>query len=283
VDALTAAGWDKQRRDAGPPQQNDDGRMTNDEGVSDCRLIVDPPLSGAWNMAVDEVLLDDASTTGRPTWRFYQWSEPTLSLGYFQPEADRRAHAASADCPVVRRLTGGGAILHDRELTYSVIVPADHRLATHRDRLYEAVHGSLIELLADRQLAADLARPERPTPPAEEPFLCFQRRAQGDVVLEGVKIAGSAQRRRRGAVLQHGSVLLDTSRAAPEIAPPGSIEAASLSPDRLAELWLPTLARRLGFRFQREPPSAGERRKADQLVATRYGTAQWTSARRSGR
>ena len=74
-------------------------------------------------MAVDEALLETAASLGVPTLRFYQWQEPTMSLGYFQEYADRLRHAASAGCPTVRRASGGGAIMHDRELTYSLAVP----------------------------------------------------------------------------------------------------------------------------------------------------------------
>src|SRR5438445_617792 len=83
-----------------------------------CRLIHDLPGDGPWNMAVDEALLEDAARSGRPTLRFYGWAEPTLSLGYFQPYAQRASHPPSSRCAVVRRPTGGGAILHDAELTY---------------------------------------------------------------------------------------------------------------------------------------------------------------------
>src|SRR5687767_13677741 len=91
------------------------------------RLLIDPPASGAWNMAVDEALLASAAA-GVATLRFYTWSQPTLSLGYFQHAHQRDAHAASRSCPLVRRASGGGAILHDRELTYSLAVPLRQRL-----------------------------------------------------------------------------------------------------------------------------------------------------------
>ena len=100
-----------------------------------CRLIVDPPAPGAWNMAVDEALFEQAAKFGTPTLRFYQWSEPTLSLGYFQNYDDRRSHAASLGTAAVRRTTGGGAILHDQELTYSLVWPAGQAIritAPHR-------------------------------------------------------------------------------------------------------------------------------------------------------
>jgi len=252
---------------------------STDAKPTDCRLLVDGPLPGAWNMAVDELLLDWSAETGRSAWRFYQWEEPTLSLGYFQPEADRRSHYASARCPVVRRLTGGGAILHDDELTYSVVVPARHPLGAARDRLYEAVHGSLIDVLSGQRLTAALRGQGTPSRAADEPFLCFARRTPGDVVMAGVKIAGSAQRRRRGAVLQHGSVLLGVSRAAPEIRPPAAFPQSAPSPDQLAEAWLPVLARRLGWQFRREPLCDAERDRAEQLVRERYALRGWTAGR----
>ena len=186
------------------------------------RLLIDPPGSGAWNMAVDETLLEWAAERGGCAWRFYQWSEPTLSLGYFQAfDADAEKDAEKSCVPVsavVRRLTGGGAILHDRELTYSLVVPAGHALAARRETLYDAVHRSLIETLAGFGVTAVLCAPIRRALLAPILFLCFQRRASGDVLVGQTKIAGSAQRRRRGAVLQHGSVLLRRSPAAPRVA-----------------------------------------------------------------
>ncbi|MEN6493699.1 MAG: hypothetical protein ABFD16_05355, partial [Thermoguttaceae bacterium] len=183
---------------------------------SSCRLLIDPPAPGAWNMAVDEVLLEWAAETGGCSWRFYRWEEPTLSLGYFQTYDDRWQHAASSKCPVVRRASGGGAILHDLELTYSCVWPQEHHLAAGRLQLYEAVHASLVELLASYGVRASLCDPalgQRATPP----FLCFQRRSPGDLLVGPIKVAGSAQRRLRGAVLQHGSILLARSLAAPEL------------------------------------------------------------------
>ena len=100
-------------------------------------------------MAVDEYLLGWTSRTGSCCWRFYQWDEPTLSLGYFQEYRDRDGHVASRECSVVRRASGGGAILHDRELTYCLTVPSDHPLGRRRQWTYEAVHRTLIAVLAD--------------------------------------------------------------------------------------------------------------------------------------
>ena len=77
--------------------------------MTPCRLIVDPPLDGAWNMGFDEALLEQAADPGIATLRFYQWQEPTLSLGYFQTYDERDTHAESRQAAVVRRQSGGGA------------------------------------------------------------------------------------------------------------------------------------------------------------------------------
>src|SRR5688500_2618026 len=104
------------------------------------RLINDPPAPGAWNMAVDEALLESAAERGIATLRLYRWSEPTLSLGYFQAAGDRIQHPASLGCPMVRRASGGGAIIHDSELTYSLAIPQPDVRAHAATDLYEAVH-----------------------------------------------------------------------------------------------------------------------------------------------
>ena len=98
--------------------------------------------------------------------RFYGWSEPTLSLGYFQTYADRKEHPPSLPCAAVRRLTGGGAILHDAELTYSIVLPGSHPLAARRDELYRAIHGCLIEALGHFGITARLCEASGITGPA---------------------------------------------------------------------------------------------------------------------
>src|SRR6476660_1233785 len=110
-------------------------------------------------MAVDEVLLIDTAEHNTATLRFYSWSEPTLSLGYFQRYADRQYHAASSACAVVRRQTGGGAILHDRELTYSLALPASHPLAKQNEKLYQIVHEAFVEILSSPNQPLAVAHP----------------------------------------------------------------------------------------------------------------------------
>ena len=112
------------------------------------RLIESPAATGGWNMAVDAALMESVATTGQCCLRFYTWSEPTVSLGYFQNATDRDSHAASHACPLVRRSTGGGAIVHDREITYSLVMPTGNSLVAHPPELYGLLHRTLIAALA---------------------------------------------------------------------------------------------------------------------------------------
>lgn len=255
------------------------------------RLQIDPPAAGAWNMAVDEALLEAAATKGQPTLRFYQWQEPTLSLGYFQEYEDRRLHEASAGCPTVRRSSGGGAILHDRELTYSLAVPEGHPLVADRLRTYRVIHESLIETLSDWGIEATLytcgmadadrkhSQSGAAVPLGRQPFLCFQRRSLGDVLAGGVKIAGSAQRRRRGAVLQHGSVLLARSAAAQELDGLEERTGKLIAADKLIEAWSARLAEVLTVEWSVSALSGDDQCRAAALDSEKYSTAAWTKNR----
>ncbi|NQU22888.1 MAG: lipoate--protein ligase family protein [Candidatus Nealsonbacteria bacterium] len=260
-----------------------------------CQLIIDPPCSGVWNMAVDEALLEWSAATRGCCWRFYRWEEPTLSLGYFQKYDDRAEHADSRDCPTVRRLTGGGAIVHDAELTYSLILPAEHPLAVERDRLYAVVHESLIEAAAELDVSAGLCGPPDDDQTGDDQagddqtdddqagddrFLCFQRRTPGDVLIASTKIAGSAQRRRRGAVLQHGSVLLQRSAAAGELAGLEDVTGHGRLGDELADAWLAKLSGHIARTWHRTPLWEQPRRLAEELARSKYASDAWTRHRR---
>ncbi len=243
------------------------------------RLILDAPAAGDWNMAVDEALLMSAGQVGQVTLRFYGWQAPTLSLGYFQPHAQRDSHAASRACPVVRRGTGGGAIVHDRELTYSFVAPIDDRLSADVEQLYYAFHETLLAALATWGVLAELCvTPTKLTRDAE-PFLCFQRRSAGDVLLRTHKIGGSAQRRHYGAVLQHGSVLLAQSQAAPEL--PGIREIADTNPTALdlISLGRPRLAERLDLTLAEGVLSPAELAQSQALLGQRFANRDWTLKR----
>ena len=193
-------------------------------------LIEPEPRSGAWNMAVDAWLLDRALHAEQTAARLYRWEVPTVSLGHFQKLDDPAVTDRFAALPRVRRLSGGGAILHDRELTYSFAIPGTHPLAADPTGLYSIVHERIIAVLAELGVTSRM-RGEVLSGP--EPFLCFGRGDPRDIVMEQHKILGSAQRRRRGAILQHGALLLERSPDAPEF--PGIAELSGRSLD-LADL-----------------------------------------------
>lgn len=208
-------------------------------------------------MAVDEVLLEAAVERGETVVRWYRWDRATVSLGYFQPAVAAGSDSELARLPAVRRLTGGGAILHHHELTYSCAIPPDHPLAREPVRLYAEVHTAAVRVLAARGVAA--AMRGSLAGGGDGAFLCFGRGDPRDVIVAGHKVLGSAQRRRRGAVMQHGSLLLEASPFAPEfpgvndlanrcilgiedvqelaaavalsLAPHGEVKSASLTPD----------------------------------------------------
>ena len=252
--------------------------MQRSTTVTECRFWVDEPRPGAWNMALDEALLESAAADGLATLRFYRWQEPTLSLGYFQRHQDRELHVASRGCPLTRRQSGGGAIIHDQELTYSLALPGDHRLAAGAAALYDAVHESLIAALATFGVEARLCHQADDLPPTEQPFLCFQRRAAGDVLVGDAKIAGSAQRRRYGAVLQHGSVLLARSAAAPEL--PGIAElAAPVSIDALIPALRAQLDSRLALAFTDSESTPAEDLRASAVATDKYQASGWIERR----
>jgi lipoyl(octanoyl) transferase len=202
-------------------------------------VIESDPQDGVRNMALDEALLEGAQTRGECTVRWYRWREATVSLGYFQAAEAAGAIPELAGLPMVRRLTGGGAILHHHEWTYSCTVPAGHPLAEVPTRIYDRVHEQVVAGLAERGIQAALrgeALRER-----EGTFLCFGRGDPRDVVLGGQKILGSAQRRRCGAILQHGSLLIRHSEHAPQF--PGLLDLVSGTVD---EAWVASLICRLG-------------------------------------
>ena len=164
------------------------------------RLLLDPPLPGPVNMARDELLLQQAVERGEAAVRWYEWSPATLSLGYFQADEPDVLPAL----PRVRRLSGGGAIRHDREWTYSLAAPSGVFGPT--PDLYRRVHEAIIAELSAAGVETAMRGVDNPA--VDGNFLCFERGDRHDILLGDRKVVGSAQRRRGGAVLQHGSVAL---------------------------------------------------------------------------
>ncbi len=159
---------------------------------------------GETNMAADQAMLARSIEDQCLRLRIYGWERPTLSLGYFQKLEDVAANTSRVD--VVKRFTGGGAILHDRELTFSVAVPPGHPLAAlDVNDSYLELTRPLLFWLRGFGLAAEF----RGQCPTSKPANCFAGAACPDIVVKGKKIFGSAQRRKNGGILQHGSLLLD--------------------------------------------------------------------------
>ncbi len=174
------------------------------------RLIVDSPRDGGMNMAIDTAILQAvAASSVPPTLRLYRWEPPCLSLGYAQPLEDvdlERLHAHGWG--LVRRPTGGRAILHTEELTYSVCVPAAHPLAagTVVDS-YRRISMALLAALG--QLGAS-PHADRLTERirGHSQAVCFETPSHYEITVQGRKLVGSAQARRGGGVLQHGTLPL---------------------------------------------------------------------------
>jgi lipoate-protein ligase A len=165
-------------------------------------------MSGPDNMALDEALLARARRTGERVLRVYSWLRPTLSLGRNQRARDiydlARARALGID--VVRRITGGRALLHHREVTYSVTAPAGDDSSLMES--YVSINSLLASALRSLGVPVTAApRVRRMPPPGSAP--CFELPAPGELVFAGRKLVGSAQFRDGGAFLQHGSILID--------------------------------------------------------------------------
>jgi len=246
-----------------------------------CRVLKHERGDGPWNMALDEALLD--SVAADPSFavvRTYSWSVPTLSLGYFQGIAEAEADPRWRSSPVVRRPTGGGALWHDLEVTYAVVVPSTHPATRPSSALYRAVHEAIAGRL--REFGVDATRRGDLRPGSElalRPFLCFTDRDADDIVVGDAKLVGSAQRRRSGAVLQHGSLLLARSRTTPEL--PGLSDLAPVPDDPAT--WIEALQvllpRSLGLPAQTDRLRPDERTRAEALRRDVYDHPNWTRRR----
>lgn len=220
--------------------------------------------------------------------RLYRWSRPTVSFGRNEPAAGLYdLEAARRDgIDFVRRPTGGRAVLHDRELTYAVVLPATGRIGLRA--IYSLVNEGLVRALAVLGVSASTAGADEPVlPPGAGP--CFQRPAPGEVTVDGRKLVGSAQARVAGAILQHGSLLLGSGQerlgelrgeVEPMSTPTSLEEILDEIPcwDVLVESVIEGLSGVLKGRWGRARKRGSERSRADVLEA-RYGSAEWTWGR----
>ena len=238
---------------------------------------------GPWQMACDEGLLLCGGADGVPRFRFYYWSEPTISLGYFQ---DHRNFLAAfpnlSGLTIVRRLTGGGAILHDREITYSMVIPAGHELYKSGPiAAYTLVHQAIADGLRALRIELEL-RPKDPnySRVRDEPEFCFARPCPTDLIHPTGKLVGSAQRRLPEAFLQHGSIILQRRF---EEHPTTAIEDLVDNvpePKALEQLFAGEIEKKLRLPFRKREFTVEELDRAGQLVA-KYAGMDWTVHRKA--
>jgi len=244
---------------------------------ADCRVIIESaPQSGTWNMAVDEALLEGTAAGAGPVLRLYRWNEATVTLGYFQretPELEKRGRFFGL--PSVRRLSGGGAILHHHELTYSCCIPRSHRLADEPATLYDGIHTAIQETFAELGI---MLSPRGEHEGSDKPFLCYARGDRRDLVYNNFKIVGSAQRRRAGAVLQHGSILLHRSAFTPEFPGLCDLTGTTLDEAALAQSLAQCAAALLASRVVFSDITTTEQQLAEQLQADRYTSPEATDS-----
>ncbi len=263
------------------------------------RLLTHPPAEGAWNMAVDETILAaTVSGASLPTLRLYAWSPPCLSLGRSQPFADvDLQNIAQNGWQVVRRATGGRAILHTDELTYSIAAPENNPhvqgsvLESYR-RLARALLHALRALGADVEMEGEKEEQGKNFNP-----VCFETPSAYEITLDGKKLIGSAQARQKGGVLQHGSLPLtgNLARVTEALAFPDALARqnaakkllvrASTLEDALGRVvdwgaaskqFARSFEEVLGIKLELGELSDAERRQASELVQKKYAHPSWT-------
>ncbi len=227
-------------------------------------------------MAADETMLESA-VRGAASLRFYTWSEPTLSLGYFQPAEDRAATPNLSRLAWLRRATGGAAIVHDRELTYALALPSgkDWHSTEHWICRF---HHILQRVLKERGVEshAVVCGEEQKL----GPVVCFLHQTPGDLLIDGSKVAGSAQRKMRGSLLQHGSILLHRSEYAPHLAGicdrPG---APQFAPEELAGMLAMAFTLDTGWSTVPGEWTAEEHARTATIRAEKYANREWNEKR----
>jgi lipoate-protein ligase A len=244
------------------------------------RLIGDGPAHGAWNMAVDEATLD-AYRAGEapPTLRLYDWTPATLSLGYAQreDEVDREACLVRG-VAIVRRPTGGRAVLHGAgDLTYAIVASEREGFDSSVALTYCRIAKAIALALADLGVAVG-CEPGDQRPGTKS--ACFSTATRADLVVQGRKLAGSAQVRRHGGFLQHGTLLLaqEPGAIAPLLKRASDLEGATslkqlghghLGWDEVARALVNRFAVEFGARFEPGSLSAAERKRAEAIATAR--------------
>ncbi len=241
-----------------------------------CGLLPYAVVSGPVNMAADEILLERAQRGQAAALRFYGWSPATLSLGYFQPARVRLEDPLLASLPYVRRASGGMTLVHHHEITYALALPPGapwQRGESWLCRMHQISAAALAELGVEARLYQPRAGDHFDGP------LCFRHFTSGDLMLGTAKVVGSAQRKVRGALVQHGGILLAGSPSAPIL--PGICELSGRSLDQ-REL-LSAVQRHFqamtGAVLVPEDWSEEERRRIEELTASKYTRPEWNDRR----
>jgi lipoate-protein ligase A len=244
--------------------------------MNSVRLLPFDVADGPANMAADEVMLE-AAVAGTASLRFYRWSIPTLSLGYFQPASVRQSDSSLAELPFVRRASGGATLVHHHELTYALALPGGFGWQPKGQSWICRMHDAIAVALAT------LAVTTRPVGCGEEQklgdVLCFLHQTAGDLTVSGHKLVGSAQRKARGALLQHGAVLLARSTHTPSL--PGLAELTGIEPrsHAVSAAVLDAIRSQTGWHFREGGWSDAERDRIRQVAAEKFGSQGWNEKR----
>ena len=188
--------------------------------------------------------------------RFYSWAPPTLSLGYFQKYDE--VPAAAKQRFVVRRITGGGAIHHDREVTFSISAPASHQI--YRGPVaesYERIHGVIVKALRNLDVESKLCGEASASSDRAGTGMCFHASTPLDLVWNGRKGVGSAQRRKNGHVLHHGSIKLGTTELEGDIGTLQSVR-EGIEPEHVARELVSSLSEAFEVEFETTVPDSDE-------------------------
>jgi lipoate-protein ligase A len=237
------------------------------------RLLPFETLPGPAQMAADEAMLHTAAERGVASLRFYAWSEPTVSLGYFQPAADR----AGFPLPWVRRATGGAALVHHHELTYALALPPGRDWHDPGRNWTCRMHHTIRDALAPRgvRLRAVVCGEEKKL----GPVLCFLHQTPGDLLCDGAKVVGSAQRKQKGAVLQHGGILLRRSEFAPALAGVAELSGVDLSADEVMRAVAGRFAADTGWPLEPGEWTADDLARRAEVGRDKYAAAAWNDKR----
>lgn len=240
-------------------------------------------------MALDEAVCESVrEQTSPPTLRFYQWDRPSVSIGYFQSAGDiDHEFCAQRGYPVVRRQTGGRAILHDDELTYSFSASHSHPLfGGSLIENYTVISRALLRGLHLAGIEADIAL-ERKRDIAHRDPACFQSLSFGEITIKGRKVIGSAQKRHANGFMQHGSIvfsphdeeigkiLKDIHARRPRQAGALKDHAPGMSASQLISLFKSAFETELDAKLIEDGPSARELSHARTLEKEKYSTREW--------